>query len=74
MESLMSMHRLVEKHPRAEEAEFFRQLLNALEHGEPVALAKMYDLDYADFELALETLRDWRLHRYTLQPAAAPRR
>ncbi|MBS1138328.1 MAG: hypothetical protein H6R11_2282 [Proteobacteria bacterium] len=70
MESLLNMHRFVEQHPAAEEAEFFRQLLNALEHGEPVALAKMYELDYADFELALETLRDWRLHRYALRTAA----
>jgi hypothetical protein len=39
-------------------------LLNALERSEPVSLSRLYELDYKDFELALETLRDWRLHRY----------
>jgi hypothetical protein len=71
MRSLIDMRRFVEEHPSEAKAEFFRELLNSLERGEPVSLSKMYDLDYKDFELTLDTLRDWRLHRYRMRPASS---
>lgn len=64
MNSLTHMRWIIKEHPADEKADFFRELLNALERSEPVSLSRLYELDYKDFELALETLRDWRLHRY----------
>lgn len=68
MNSLIQMRSIIKEHPADEKTDFFRELLNSLERSEPVSLSKMYDLDYKDFELALETLRDWRLHRYREMP------
>jgi hypothetical protein len=65
MNSLIQVRAIIKEHPADEKTDFFRELLNSLERSEPVSLSKMYELDYKDFELALETLRDWRLHRYS---------
>jgi len=71
MNSLIDMRRIIEEHPAEAKSDFFRELLNSLEHSEPVSLAKLYELDYRDFELALGTLRDWRLQRYREMPASS---
>lgn len=65
MKSLSYMQRKIKDNPSSPHSQFFRELLASLERGNPVAIGKMYDLSYKDFELALEILRDWRLHRYS---------
>lgn len=69
MKSLSNMRRLIKDNPSSAHSQFFEELLGSLERGEPIAIRKMYDLNYKEFELALEILRDWRLHRYSLEPA-----
>ncbi|WP_026187970.1 hypothetical protein [Methyloversatilis universalis] len=51
--------------PNAEHsAQIFRQLLDALEHDTSFDLQLLYQLPYADFDLALNALREWRSQRY----------
>lgn len=45
-------------------ASIFRQLLDALEHDAPFDLQLLYQLPYADFDTALNALREWRSQRY----------
>ena len=42
----------------------FRQLLDALEHDAPFDLQQLDRLSYADFDLALNALKEWRSQRY----------
>lgn len=41
-----------------------RDLLDALEHDAPFNLQLLDQLSYADFDLALNALREWRSQRY----------
>lgn len=50
--------------PTAPSSLILKELLQSLESGTPFLLAQIYDLDYAEFELALDIIQDWRLHRY----------
>ncbi len=45
-------------------------LIEALQAEGPFDLGALYQLDIECFELALRMLRDWRLQRYYLGPAA----
>jgi hypothetical protein len=49
-------------------SETFRELLASLETGAPISLAKLYELDYREFDLAVSAIKDWRLHRYHFVP------
>jgi hypothetical protein len=49
-------------------SETFRELLASLETGSPICLAKLYELDYREFDLAVSAIKDWRLHRYHFLP------
>jgi hypothetical protein len=49
-------------------SETFRELLASLETGSPISLAKLYELDYREFDLAVSAIKDWRLHRYHFVP------
>lgn len=42
----------------------FRELLEALEQGRTFDLSKLDTLSYAEFEMAVETIREWRSLRY----------
>jgi hypothetical protein len=70
MKSLAHIRNLIEHDKLNPDAQFFKELLVALERGEPVSISKMYDLNYSEFELTLEILRDWRLHRYSVGRSA----
>lgn len=43
----------------------FRRLVKALCSEGNFKLAEIYELNYDDFELSLEIIKDWRLDRYT---------
>ena len=71
MNTLNRVRELAHADPPITNADVFRELLDALERGEPVCLSRLYDLDYCDFELALGAMKDWRLHRYGFVPAVS---
>ncbi len=45
-------------------SEIFRQLLDALEHDTPFDLQQLDRLSYADFDIAINALKEWRSQRY----------
>jgi hypothetical protein len=72
MNALIRARELAHSDPPNENTAVFRELLDSLERGQPVCLNKLYDLGYHDFELALNALKDWRLHRFGFVPETPP--
>ena len=64
MRALKQARKLIEKKPDSPAAKTLSSLVVALESEQPFALQDLYLLDYDDFELALEVLKEWRLDRY----------
>jgi hypothetical protein len=49
----------------------FGELLDSLSGKKKFDLNKLYELNHADFSLAMELIADWRLHRYCYEIKAA---
>jgi hypothetical protein len=64
MRALKQARKLIEKKPESTAAQALSTLVVALESETPFALQSLYQLDYDDFELALDVLKEWRLDRY----------
>jgi hypothetical protein len=54
-------------------ASTFSALLRSLDSGEHFDLARLYQLNYADFALAMSVLKAWRLDSYRYEPGAVTR-
>lgn len=65
----MNALKQLEKHLKKGSADssnpIFERLIKALCLKKKFDLAELYELNYEDFELALEIIKDWRLDRYT---------
>lgn len=64
MRALKQARKLIEKKPESTTAQTLSALVVALESETPFALQSLYLLDYDDFELAMDLLKEWRLDRY----------
>ena len=64
MRAIKKARRLIETQPSNDAAIVLSRLVVALESETPFALQSLYQLDYDDFELALDVLKEWRLDRY----------
>ena len=64
MKALKKARKLIETRSSTPEAAVLSALVVALESEKPFQLNDLYQLDYDDFELALEVLQEWRLDRY----------
>lgn len=64
MRALKQARKLIEKNPDSSAAHALSTLVVALESETPFDLQSLYQLDYDDFELALDLLKEWRLDRY----------
>jgi hypothetical protein len=64
MNAIKAIRKHLEKNPDAPSSKALARLVAALAQEKSYSLAELYDMDYADFEMALELLRDWRLDRY----------
>jgi hypothetical protein len=64
MRALKKARKLIEANPQKSRAQTLSALVVALETETPFALQTLYQLDYDDFELALEVIKEWRLDRY----------
>lgn len=64
MRALKKTRKLMEQRPEKPAARVLADLVLALESEAPFQLSKIYQLDYEDFDLAIELLREWRLDRY----------
>lgn len=64
MRVLKKTRKLIERNPEQPNAKTLSALIVALESEEPFKLSELYQLNYDDFGLALELLKEWRLDRY----------
>lgn len=64
MQALKKARKLIEKKPEKASTLVFSQLILSLESEAPFNLSALYQMDYDDFELAMEVIKDWRLDRY----------
>jgi hypothetical protein len=64
MRAVKKARKLIEANPTNSTAEILSRLVLALESETPFQLADLYKLGYADFELALAVIAEWRLDRY----------
>ena len=64
MKALKKARKLIETSPETAEARILSALVVALESEVPFPVNDLYKLNYNDFELALDVLKEWRLDRY----------
>jgi hypothetical protein len=64
VKALKKARKLIETRSDTPEAITLSALVVALESEKPFPLKDLYQLDFDDFELALEVLQEWRLDRY----------
>jgi len=54
----------IQKHPASESGRALAQIASALAEEREIPVSDLYRLDYDEFELAIDLLKDWRLDRY----------
>jgi hypothetical protein len=64
MQALKKARKLIENKPNKPSALVLSKLILALENKTPYDLSALYQIDYDDFELAMDIIKDWRLDRY----------
>jgi hypothetical protein len=64
MQALKKARKLIENKPQKTSAKVFSKLILALESESMFNLADLYQLDFDDFSLAMDIMKDWRLDRY----------
>lgn len=64
MNNLKKIEKRILKNPDEPASQVFRELIKSLDQKQAFNLVTIYDLDYDDFQLALDVLKDWRLDRY----------
>lgn len=64
MQALKKARKLIENKPQKASAQVLSKLVLALESETLFNLAELYQLDYDDFALAIDIIKDWRLDRY----------
>ena len=64
MQALKKVRKLIEKNFEKPSTVVLSQLILALESKTPFDLTELYQLDYDDFLLAIDVIKDWRLDRY----------
>jgi hypothetical protein len=60
---------ILEADPSSESARTLARMVRALESDEKFELADLYKLNYNQFELAIDVLKEWRLDRYYMGKA-----
>ena len=64
MNEIKKARRLIETNPTAPAAIILTKLVRALESDEKFDLADLYRLNFDNFNLAIDVLKEWRLDRY----------
>ncbi|HUL63691.1 MAG TPA: hypothetical protein VLW55_03665 [Burkholderiaceae bacterium] len=64
MNAIKQIRKYLEKNPSTESARALAELAAALAEERDYSLAALYRLNYDEFNLAIELLKDWRLDRY----------
>lgn len=64
MKALKKARKLIENAPESTEARILSALVVALESDAAYPVNDLYKLNFDNFELALDLLKEWRLDRY----------
>jgi hypothetical protein len=64
LNAIKELRKYLEKDSTSEQAKILARLAAALAEERAFPLADLYRLNYDEFQLALELLKDWRLDRY----------
>ena len=64
MNEIKKARRLIEANPHTDAAKTLASLVRALESEEKFDLGALYKLNYDNFNLAIDILKEWRLDRY----------
>ena len=64
MNEIKKARRLIEANPHTDAAKTLAALVRALESEEKFDLGTLYKLNYDNFNLAIDILKEWRLDRY----------
>ncbi len=64
MRAINTARKLIKADPLSPSAVVMADLVLALETKANYPLADIYKLNYKDFELAIEIIKDWRIDRY----------
>ena len=62
------IRREIAGHENHVSSQVLSRLMSALERHDEFPLHELYDLSYANFQLAMELLQSWRLARYGDRP------
>ena len=69
MHAIKKARRLISADPYTEAAKTLAHLVRALESDEAFDLGTLYALNYEDFDIAIDILKEWRLDRYYMGKA-----
>ena len=64
MNEIKKARKLIEANPQSDAAKTLSGLVRALESEENFDLSDLYKLNYDNFNLAINVLKEWRLDRY----------
>ncbi len=71
MRAIKQAKKLIEKNPNSAVGQTFSKLILSLESDIAFSVKDLYSLDTAEFELAIEVLKDWRIDRFYIGKAKA---
>jgi len=69
MRAIKQVNKLIEKNPNTAVGKTFSKLILSLESDVEFSVKDLYVLDTADFDLAIEVLKDWRIDRFYIGKA-----
>ncbi len=64
MIAIKKAQKIIQREIESTAASIFSELVLSLEINTPFALHCLYELDYKNFEIAVEVIKEWRLDRY----------
>lgn len=64
MIAIKKAQKIIQREIDSTAASIFSELVLSLEKNTPFALHRLYELDYKNFEIAVEVIKEWRLDRY----------
>jgi hypothetical protein len=68
MDALQKVIKKIHADPAHPTSSILRALIKSLDEGVQFDLGKLYQLNYSDFGLALDLLKQWRLDSFCLEP------
>ena len=71
MRAIKQAKKLIEQNPNSAVGQTLSKLILSLESDIEFSVKDLYALDTAEFELAIEVLKDWRIDRFYIGKAKA---